>query len=497
MPFFRYTDVLFLPGGGGRRHAPVHRDESGEPMARRTANHRAVLAALLLAGTACSGSDGGTADDDGGEEQTATDGVDTEGVDPEGVDPLAPLPDDVALPIVFVHGFAGSAQQYESQAMRFVANGYPQERIVAYDHDGAGFDIAAYTAGVDEVVDATLAAFDVDQVYLVGHSRGTGVSTAYLGDPAQAAKVAKYVAIDGAPCPEVVPCLAPTQETIPGQAHVEVATSAESFAAQYEFLVGEAPEVVDIVPQRAPVVLSGRAVNFPANTGRDGSTLEVWEIDRDTGGRVGDEPHATFDLGPDGDFGPLEVTSGGYYEYLLTDPGAPTRHHLYLQPYVRSSDLVRLLSSPPDGPTRANANVGDDHASIVAIRMREWYASDTPAADGDQRDVLEVSTEHADGAEAPVDVVTDFVGNGTIGLHLHDDAATPGESTLAPLPYFSEQPFQNGIDVFMPASEAGDGTITVTNLPRGDADRPQTLNVPNWPSSTHSISVMFAEHAAD
>ena len=129
--------------------------------------------------------------------------------------PLPPLPDDVALPIVFVHGFAGSAQQYESQAMRFVANGYPQERIVAYDHDGAGIDIEGYTAGLDEVVDDALAEFDVEQVYLVGHSRGTIVSSAYLGDPAQAAKVAKYVAIDGAPCPDVVPCVAPDQEDVP------------------------------------------------------------------------------------------------------------------------------------------------------------------------------------------------------------------------------------------------------------------------------------------
>ena len=100
--------------------------------------------------------------------------------------------------------------------------------------------------------------------------------------------------------------------------------------------------------------------------------------------------------------------------------------------------------------------------------MREWYA------EGDARDVLEISV---DGGE-PVDAITDFVGNGAIGLHIHDDAATPGETTLAPLPYFSEQPFQSGIDVFMPASPDGSGTITVTNLPRGDADRPQTLNVP-------------------
>ena len=54
---------------------------------------------------------------------------------------------------------------------------------------------------------------------------------------------------------------------------------------QYEFLVGEAPEVVDIVPQRDPIVISGRAVNFPANTGREGVTLEVWPVDAATGRR--------------------------------------------------------------------------------------------------------------------------------------------------------------------------------------------------------------------
>ena len=37
-----------------------------------------------------------------------------------GTDPLEALPEELALPIVFIHGFAGSAQQFTSQAMRFV-----------------------------------------------------------------------------------------------------------------------------------------------------------------------------------------------------------------------------------------------------------------------------------------------------------------------------------------------------------------------------------------
>ncbi|MEP1124762.1 MAG: hypothetical protein ABJH68_12830 [Ilumatobacter sp.] len=154
---------------------------------------------------------------------------------------------------------------------------------------------------------------------------------------------------------------------------------------------------------------------------------------------------------------------------------------------MRSSRHVRLLSSPPDGATRTNTNTGDDHSSLVVSRMREWYAVDDADLEGDERDVLEIST---DGGPV-VDAIVDFVGNGAIGLHIHDDAATPGETTTTALPYFSEQPFQSGIDVFIPASADGSGTITVTNLPRGDTDDPQTLNVPNWPSSTHAISIVL------
>lgn len=459
------------------------------PEATRAVRRRlaagAVIAGLLLV-PACS-SDGGDATTRPSTTTGATTAATDPGGDPDGTDPLPPLPDDVALPIVFVHGFAGSAQQYESQAMRFVANGYPAERIVAYDHDGAGLDIDAYVEGLTAIVDDTLAEFDVEQVYLVGHSRGTMVSANYLGEPANAAKVAKYVAIDGGPCPDVVPCLAPTQEMFEGQAHVEVATSPESFATQYEFLVGEAPEVVDLVAQRDPVVLEGRAVIFPANTGREGTTLSIWKLDSATGARVEEEPLSETVLGADGAFGPVTVEAGAHYEFALSAEDTPITHHLYPQPYLRSSRLVRLLSSEPDGDIRSNTNTGDGHASLIAIRMREWYGT------GDAKDVLTIESED----QEPVDAVQDFVGNGGIGLHLHDDEATPGESTLEPLPWFADQPFQSGVDVFMPASADGAGTITVTNLPRGDKTDPQVINVPDWPSSEHAVSVVFTDWPVD
>jgi hypothetical protein len=47
----------------------------------------------------------------------------------------------------------------------------------------------------------------------------------------------------------------------------------------------------------------------------------------------------------------------------------------------------------------------------------------------------------------------------------------------------------------MPATEPPDGTITITSIPRGDAADPQVLNVPNWASSKHTITLLFADYA--
>lgn len=463
-----------------------------------------MASALLLAG-ACGGedaegevggSDGGMdsgagAEGGSGDGGTGEDAAFEAGPTVDGVDAL---PDEVALPMLFVHGFAGSAQQFQSQAMRYEANGYPRGRIRAYEHHG-GQVTEDFVAGLSGVVDGMLEEFDVDKIYLLGHSRGTFVSASYLGEPDNAAKVAKYVSLDGIGCGAAdtagVPCIAPSQGNLPGQAHVEVATSKESFEMQYEFLIGEAPEVSEIVPQDEPVVISGRAVYFPENTGRAGTTLEVWPLSEETGQRSGDEPMATFEIDDSGDFGPVTVDPDTFYELVLTgDSGS--NHHFFGQRFVRSTPFVRLLSGDPDGETATNTNTGDDHASLIVMRMREWKPSD----------VLTVETTSEGGDEPAVDVITDEVasssgGFGSIGIHLHDDTETPGESSLALLPYFAEQSFQTGVDVFMPAADPPDGTITLTNLPYGDEEHPQVIRVANWPSDGHRITVMFADYTQD
>jgi hypothetical protein len=56
------------------------------------------------------------------------------------------------------------------------------------------------------------------------------------------------------------------------------------------------------------------------------------------------------------------------------------------------------------------------------------------------------------------------------------------------------QAFQTGVDVYMPAADPPDGTITFRSIPRGYEDKPQVLRAPNWRSTAHRIMVMFNDY---
>ena len=195
-------------------------------------------------------------------------------------------------PIVFVHGGSGSGAQFESQAMRYASNGYPPSHVRVHEYDSL-FSIntqAEVIARLDVLIDELLAETGADKVDLLGHSLGTAVSQGYLSSPERAAKIAHYVNIDGAQAaapPGGVPTLAiwgagsPTRQIVgaenvyfPNQTHVQVATSAESFAAQYEFFNDAPPATTDILPE-VRVQLGGRAVIFPQNVGVDNATLQI------------------------------------------------------------------------------------------------------------------------------------------------------------------------------------------------------------------------------
>ncbi|GAA1030393.1 alpha/beta fold hydrolase [Virgisporangium ochraceum] len=386
-------------------------------------------------------------------------------------------------PVVFVHGSAGSAQQFQTQAKRLASNGYPIEIIEAHEYDSPNVAtlLPSIYAGLDERIARLLASTGADRVDLLAHSLGTFVSQGYLNSsPARAARVAHYVNLDGRPAtalPGGVPTLAiwgegdpartvagATNVSFPTQSHTQTVSSVESFREIFRFLTGRAPRVDRIVPQTIARV-SGRAVLFPSNVGVEGATLVVYQVGSLTGHRLFPVHRAA--LSGDGSFGPLPVLGSARYEFAIERPDAPT-HHFYFQPFLRSDSFVRLLTSRPGEGLGALVETSDRHTALTISRQKEWWGgSDSLWLNG--RQVLNE-------ANAPRT-------KRVIGIFAFDAASDGVTDLTAPLPAFFSQTFMTGMDVFVPA---GPLVSLVVRQRGGGYD---ILNVPAWKSSEHRVSV--------
>ena len=402
-------------------------------------------------------------------------------------------------PMIFVHGGAGSGGQFESQALRFTSNGYPQKFVNVLEYDST-FSVNTreqVLANLDALIAEVRSSSGRDKVDVLGHSLGTSLMHEYLATPARAAHVRRYVNIDGrtaATPPGGVPTLAiwagrgvigreitgAENVTIPDQTHVQVATSAESFKPMYRFLAGHRPRR-DIRPERW-ITLSGRAQIFPQNTGVGDRTLEVWEVSDRTGQRMRNRPVARVDIADDGSWGPVRgIRAGAHYEFALLKEGQST-HHLYFEPFVRSSHLVRLLTSEPNGGVNLLIERSPAHSALTIVRYKELWGDQ-----GAQNDELFVNgTNVINAATAPIT-------KRVIGMFAFDAGSDQVSNVSAPLPVVFSLPFLSGVDLFVPATASAGGTSSVALRSRGDAPL-RVVNVPDFPSSTDSITVNLNDY---
>lgn len=413
------------------------------------------------------------------------------------------------LPVLFIHGGAGSAAQFESQAQRFRANGYPASHIAAFEYDSGVLAADPLNPDlmverhqqINTLVDQLLLSTGAEQINLLGHSLGTAVSQMYLANPANAAKVAHYVNIDGrgaAAPPGGVPTLAlwgqyvteavegaenvyPTEDDPVG--HIEVASSADSFVHMYRFFNDEEPKTSSIpVAESEHVWLAGKANLFPQNTGASGTRLEVYTIDPVTGARLSDTPLYEQDIGDDGSWGPVRVETGASVEYALLH-GAGEDQYFYREPYQQDSLLVRLSTSRPNEGVGRFLARGPGHTNLMIGRDMELWGDQ-----GDNNDSLTIN-----GTEVISEMTGPLLDRLSV-IFLHDSGAD-GVSNLDQLdPIFAALPFMTGLDLHVPASATGSGTVELRlKSRRGGED--QVVNVPNWPSDVvRSVSVQFKDY---
>ena len=396
--------------------------------------------------------------------------------------------------VLFVHGFVGSAGQFESQKMRFMSNGYPERWITAIDYDSAFAteSRSQVMARIDQFVAELKQRTGRPKVDILGHSLGTSVMQEYLNSsPERAGNVAHYVNIDGQQAdslPGGVPTLAvwagrgtagrrivgATNVTVPNQTHVQSATSAQSFVEYYKFFTGK-PPTRDLAPQTGPITIAGRVLHFPVNRGAVGATLQIWEVDGGTGQRKGSAPVASISIGESGDFGPVDVQAGRHYEFAVLRPGSSAHHHYY-EPFVRSDHLIRLLESDA---LNAAGDRGPNHVAGVVLRYKELW--------GDQGAGSDVLAFNGTSVCTPVLCPISKQVNALFFLDRNSDGRTDLSS---PHPVYSALPFVTGVDIFLPAAIPATGKTTLELRSRGGGPA-RTVNFPNFASLTDVVTVQL------
>ncbi len=409
---------------------------------------------------------------------------------PEASEATAGGCDGSFRPVVVVHGFLASGDTYASQFQRFSSNGYCNSALRAFDWNSTAFG-SDNSGALDEYIDRVLEKTGASQVDLVGHSAGGGLCYGYLESSANAVKVAHYVhlasssqAQPAGPNAEIPTLnISSTNDettgvsdisgaenlTLSGYDHYEVATCAETFAAMYNHFNDEQAITTDIVEESA-VSVCGKALTLGENAPLDFATVEVYEVDPATGQRISSQAQHTLLTNERGYWGPIELTKGAPYEFLVLSGNAGDRPvHYYREGFTRSNPLVYLRTLPPAtsiaGLLLANLP-SDDAQAVVGL-----FTSSQAVVSG--RDDLFTNSEELS--------IPDFTSadQTTIAMFLYDDG--DGSTSLDPDPTFSGIQFLNAVDMFF----AGDASQTITTTFNG-----RTLNCPAWPSQSDGLIVL-------
>ena len=299
------------------------------------------------------------------------------------------------------------------------------------------------------------------QVDVIAHSEGTTVVYDYLTEgakaPARRATVAAYAtstarkktpACARSRCGRGDAVMPPAQTRTahgrrgkrhdPNATHVQTSTSAETFQHIFKFFTGKLPER-DIVAQKGTIMLAGKALEFPQNTGLVGDTVQVWPIDFD-GARTASKPLASFEITNGstgaGEWGPVVAKAGSTLRIRARSSRAKT------PPYVHGAVRQKRLGHPPAGSAPIENETGKFPGSsgAVIIRYKELWGNQP----GEDDELLINGVNVCTAALCPwTKEVNAFFAFNWEGKE---------ESTLSEEPVLSKLPFIQAAQVFIPGA---------------------------------------------
>jgi len=266
--------------------------------------------------------------------------------------------------------------------------------------------------------------------------------------------------------------------------HVAVLTDVKSFSAMYELFNGGAPKTTDVVPESHPVV-SGFYKNFSDNTPHAGITLQIYQVNPDTGARLHDTPDYEFTTAEDGAWGPFVADPTARYEFFAPEAGEPPSdgapgrpQHTYRAEFKRSTHLMYLKALPTLGSFAANIIAGkipytdDQSGFILQNGHRAMISKDDPGGHG--QDSLTMDGDEllrADVAPEALQLVALF------GFDNGQDPYTPITTVSSPF-------FLSSVQISLPTTDQTPVAIGLNGT---------TIHIPRWKSDTEGSSLVLLD----
>jgi hypothetical protein len=395
-------------------------------------------------------------------------------------------------PIIFVHGFLGSGDNWTRQIQRFKANGYCNQQLFVLDWNSLG-SFQKSDSLLNRFVDSVLILTGQSQADLVGHSAGGMICYKYLKDSIHSKKIAHYAHIAGSRLGKragnngQIPTLAISGKgdlivkryadykvdidlELDSLDHLALATDAASFRALYRFFnEGKEPATsTPLMPSSGNTLIGGRILMIGSNQPLPEDSLWVFQFDIESGKRLSALPYQRLQTDQKGRF-PSFINSGNTglefvirpkngrgINYFLSAQEADNEQ-VYLRCLPNEGMVANLLKDVPQSKEESAIAIFSENHAMIAFR-------DTLSIDGHW-----LSTPSNMPAEKTA-----------IACFLFDDGDR--QSSFQPNPSFQSGAFITGIDCFIPAG--ADNTILLSL-------NGQKMRVPCLPSSENIIVAVF------
>ena len=181
---------------------------------------------------------------------------------------------------------------------------------------------------------------------------------------------------------------------LPGLDHRELAFDRRAFREIYRAVTGREAATLDPAPIDHPVLdgmVSGWENGAPTNLPLAGATVELYEVNPETGLRLEGEPYRRV-TGADGRWGPFTGSPTAYYEFVVSAAGYPTSH-IYRTPFPRSLRYLQLRLRPvaPADATAGSLVILSRPRGYIALG-RDRFLIDGAVPDGVDRGVPAVDS---------------------------------------------------------------------------------------------------------